>query len=212
MKYSSDLIKRIETELENVPSIRRAAKIVGVHHSTIYKWMGAHIDFYRRVTIAIELGRDTINDVAEGVVIGGLQKGDLNAAKYWLSHNDQRYMSVEKSDQQSIVSRNKINNLKSKEYDKDDLFKQLFEVLFEAEMEHGYEEATARFNYWYHMLWQDDPDLRNVFYSAYEEWGQKKVMKDAMERIVNEDGDELPTDDSLDSQGGLRHQSEDGDV
>lgn len=68
-----------------------ACQKAGVSRSTIYRWMDNEPEFKNMIYEAISEGRETINDMAESVIIKKIRSENLNAAKYYLSHNNDRY-------------------------------------------------------------------------------------------------------------------------
>lgn len=68
-----------------------ACQKAGVPRSTAYRWMSGDPEFKDTVDDAGSEGRETINDMAESVVIKKVREENLHAAKYWLSHNNDRY-------------------------------------------------------------------------------------------------------------------------
>ena len=102
----------------------------------------------------------------------------------------------------------------SKELSEDqDFFEDWYKKMYELEAEFDFETANRTMDFWLRQIWEKYPELRIVFYSTYDSWKKEKLTKESLDRlraVFNEKN--LPTDDSLDSQGGLRHQSKDGDV
>ena len=62
-----------------------------VSRATAYRWINADPEFADAIDKASTEGRDTINDMAESVIIKKVREENLNAAKYYLSHNNERY-------------------------------------------------------------------------------------------------------------------------
>lgn len=50
------------------------------------------MDFFEEVEEALEMGHESINDLAESVVITKMKEGQLSAAKYWLENNKRKYI------------------------------------------------------------------------------------------------------------------------
>src|SRR3989344_5258971 len=104
MRYSASLIKEILAELEKIPIIRQACAKVGIDHSTFYRWLFKHPTFHRRVVMAMSLGRKRTTDAADSVILTGIQNKEHRSATFWLTHNEPRYMSLNKDKQyQSIL-------------------------------------------------------------------------------------------------------------
>lgn len=68
-----------------------ACQKAGIPRSTVYRWIKEDLDFFEAVDEASNEGRTIINDMAESVVIKKIRGENLHAAKYWLSHNNERY-------------------------------------------------------------------------------------------------------------------------
>ena len=68
-----------------------ACQKAGVSRSTVYRWMDNEPEFKNMIYEAISEGRETINDMAESVIIKKIRSEHLGAAKYYLSHNNDRY-------------------------------------------------------------------------------------------------------------------------
>lgn len=66
----------------------------GIPRSTVYRWMKDDPAFLLSVEEASSVGRETINDMAESVVIKKIREESLPAARYWLSHNNNRYRTI----------------------------------------------------------------------------------------------------------------------
>lgn len=78
-------------ELRKNSVIAVACQKAGISRSTVYRWMNDDPGFSDTVEEASAEGRDIINDMAESVVIKKVREENLHAAKYWLSHNNERY-------------------------------------------------------------------------------------------------------------------------
>jgi len=71
-----------------------ACQKAGIPRSTVYRWMNDDPEFMNLIEQAVSEGRETINDMAESVVIKKVREENLNAAKYWLSHNKSQYRAL----------------------------------------------------------------------------------------------------------------------
>lgn len=96
MRYGPEIVEQILEELRKVPNIRYVCNKVGIDHSTFYRWMDDHLKFHQMVELALYLGRQKMNDAAESVIVNGIQNNDYRSAVYWLSHNSERYVGVER--------------------------------------------------------------------------------------------------------------------
>lgn len=239
MKYDESILNIILKELEEFPNIRRAVKKAGIDHSTYYRWRIMHKEFREKTNMSISIGRANGGEILEGVLFNKAQQGDLGSIKYWLSHNNRKYMHPDrllvKEISQSKKSNKKFDMLPTPTEgieEETEFFEMWFEEMYQLEIEFDYEQAGMAMNYWLQLIWKRYPQLQKAFHVSYRAWKENKIETNALrrlrERMQNgETGsfenidkayeeffaeENLPTDDSLDSQGGLRHQSEDGDV
>ncbi len=79
------------SELRKNSVMTVACQKSGIPRPTVYRWLKNDPAFAEAVEEAESEGRDTVNDMAESVVIKKIREEDLGAAKYWLSHNKERY-------------------------------------------------------------------------------------------------------------------------
>ena len=181
MRYGTEITKRICEELQKTPIVRHVCNKVEIDHSTFYRWLSKHYSFYQRVTAAIAMGRDRINDAAEGVVITGIQNNDQKAAAYWLSHNNPRYSSREQAQYLEDVNENYIELLSEPlpEGSSEATFEALFDSYHVMEEIFGVEAARKRMEPFVKLVCHGDSQLEEIFYTAYAEW---KTDKDEYER------------------------------
>ncbi len=92
MRSSQEKSRFIEF-LREMPTIYYAAKKIGISRATIYRWLKDNSDFKQRVNIALEQGRMGTNEIVEMSLISQAKKGNINASKFYLSHNHENYMS-----------------------------------------------------------------------------------------------------------------------
>ena len=78
--------------LGETPLVSLACKKSGLSRATFYRWMKDDKSFRDSVTDLLEIGRKNINDLAESSLIKEIQKGNMNAIRLWLQHNDSRYI------------------------------------------------------------------------------------------------------------------------
>lgn len=78
--------------LSETPLVSLACKKSGLSRATFYRWMKDDKSFRDSVNDILEIGRKNINDLAESSLIKELQKGNMNAIRLWLQHNDPRYI------------------------------------------------------------------------------------------------------------------------
>ncbi len=94
--HTPDDKKRFLEEIEEVPIVSIVARRVGIAKSTIYKWLGEDAEFASAFEKAIEQGRQSITDLAEGQTVALMKKGDFRAIRYWLDNNEKRYYKPRK--------------------------------------------------------------------------------------------------------------------
>lgn len=78
-------------ELEETPLVTRVCQKLGISRATFYRWCAEDADFAREVAVAVNKGRDRMNDFAESKLIENIQANDYRAIAYWLSHNKKLY-------------------------------------------------------------------------------------------------------------------------
>lgn len=168
MKYDQKIVQKISDEIQKIPNVRHVCLKVGIDHSTFYRWMSKHHSFFKEVHGALVIGREKMNDAAESVIMNGVQNGDYKCATYWLSHNSDRYVSVERAPYHQHLEKNMLNLLKASDV------KSVFEVTFKhyslLEDVKGKEEAKKSISPIVEYMCQDDPNLVDIFYATYREW------------------------------------------
>ncbi|MES2930843.1 MAG: hypothetical protein V4665_03620 [Patescibacteria group bacterium] len=90
MRNPEDKKKLLEI-LSETPSILYACRKVGIVRATFYRWCADDEDFHFAVKSAIKYGRQNDVDVIEMRLTKKAKEGDLNAIKFFLEHNDDRY-------------------------------------------------------------------------------------------------------------------------
>jgi hypothetical protein len=93
MTHSDADRERFLETLAVTPFINHACKKVGIDRSTIYEWMDSDPAFKARVQRALGSGRKNLVEIAEVTLVGKIKEGDLNATKFFLTHNSKRYRS-----------------------------------------------------------------------------------------------------------------------
>jgi len=92
MAYNSEKEKEKFIELlEKTPIVTSACEKMGISKSTYYRWRDYDSMFRNKADLALERGREIVNDLAESKVIGLIQESDRWATGYWLSNNCSRY-------------------------------------------------------------------------------------------------------------------------
>lgn len=82
--------------------IQVACRKTGIGRQTYYRWIEGDTSFAKKVELAIQHGRDVGCDMSESVLIGKIVDKDLGAAKFYLQHNDPRYMSPAKNTERTM--------------------------------------------------------------------------------------------------------------
>jgi hypothetical protein len=91
-----ELKQKFLDELCERPIVTIAAKRLGISKATIYRWRNEDPDFASQFKSCLSEGRVTITDLAEGKLIGAIQKGERWAIMGWLDANTKRYRKPRK--------------------------------------------------------------------------------------------------------------------
>lgn len=91
MRGKFERIKFIQT-LEDTPFMSYASKKSGISKATIYRWIKNDWDFRHAVKEALERGRSHLCDIAEMALVEKIKGKDMNAIRFYLQNNDNRYM------------------------------------------------------------------------------------------------------------------------
>jgi predicted DNA-binding transcriptional regulator AlpA len=70
---------RFLRELREIPNVSVVCKRVAIDKSTIYRWLNKDEEFKKEFIKALEVGRDSITDLAEGQLITHIKKGSMRA-------------------------------------------------------------------------------------------------------------------------------------
>ncbi len=73
--------------------VQIACRKTGIARPTYYRWFSTDATFARAAEKALRRGREVGCDMAESVIIGKITEKDIGAAKFYLIHNDPRYMT-----------------------------------------------------------------------------------------------------------------------
>lgn len=92
MKKSRLTAKFLE-ELERVHIISSACEAVGLSRQTVYRWMSLDLKFKEKVDKAIEMGIESVIDLAESKLISNINDRKQKAIEYFLSNHSKRYRS-----------------------------------------------------------------------------------------------------------------------
>lgn len=169
MKYSLDIIDKLVAELEKVPNVRYACNKVGIDHSTFYRWMAIHYEFHKAVTGALIFGRENMNSAAEGVIITGIQNNDFRAASFWLKHNHEKYLDIERVRYFQYLEKNEAKSL-DVGTTRDYKFQRLFKEYLRLEKELGAEKARDEIIPTLSKICNGEVELGKAFFVAFGEW------------------------------------------
>jgi hypothetical protein len=186
MRYGPQIIEQILEELRKVPNIRHVCNKVGIDHSTFYRWMDDHFKFHQMVELALYLGRQKINDAAESVIITGIQNNDFKSAKYFLSHNSERYIGVERIRYFQYLERNLLDFLHKSE-DSDQLEEAFFEHFQMLEDALGKDEARQQIVYLASAYCRGDSDKVANLRSKYSLWQQEREKRKKKEKLEDDE-------------------------
>jgi hypothetical protein len=183
MRYGPDIIKIIVSSLEEVPNIRHVIKKVGIHHSTYYKWFVMYPEFREKVTIALFKGRSSMSDMAEGNIFRGIKEGDKASSRFYLSHNNPRYMTYDKHIHYGRMMKDDLEKSKPGTYPDGELFDEMFPKFLLLEELHGADKAKTYMDALLNVSMGDNDELIDIFYACYEEW--KNKTKKEIEDLEN---------------------------
>jgi hypothetical protein len=91
-----ELKQKFLDELCERPIVTIAAKRLGISKATVYRWRNEDPDFASQFKRCLAEGRGTITDLAEGKLIGAIQKSERWAVMGWLEANTKRYRKPRK--------------------------------------------------------------------------------------------------------------------
>jgi hypothetical protein len=84
-------------ELRNTPVVSAVCKQIGISRNTIYQWIKDDPEFKKKYEESMIQGTENVNDLAVSQTINKVKQGDTGMIKYWLSHNDDRFMKKPKN-------------------------------------------------------------------------------------------------------------------
>lgn len=96
MRTKKDKYRFIQI-LKDIPIISVACKKAGIDKATIYRWRAKDSAFNQSVEEALEVGRESGNDIAESKLLKLVNEGAPWAVKYWLEANSKRYYKPRKA-------------------------------------------------------------------------------------------------------------------
>ncbi len=194
MKYSPDLTDKIIKMLEEVPNIRHVCKKFGLNRSTYYEWVIQHPDFRKRALAALCLGREDICDLSEGNIVRGIMEGNKADSKWFLSHNNPRYMNKTHAESYNQYMYGEFRFAMDENIDADyfpNLFKfyKLIKSVGDEIMEKVFDSTLNSFF--------ENKELIEIFYSCFERWNnieddkekKEEIIQDLLEKFLNKHKD-----------------------
>jgi len=190
MIYGPDITKRIVALLAENANVRYVCSKVGIDHSTFYKWKMHYPEFDRQVMYALHLGRSNLGDVAEAVVVNKMQDGDMNAAKFYLTHNNTRYMTKQKENQYRHLLQTEARTIdRAEESENITKFIEFFEPYIILEETIGPEEAKRRMEPIVRISFGEEA-IVSLFFDSYEEWKKQQntdvELREQLDGFLNE--------------------------
>ena len=173
MRYGPKIVEQILDELRKVPNIRYVCNKVGIDHSTFYRWMDTHFKFHQWVELALYVGRQKMNDAAESVIVTGIQNNDFRSAAYWLSHNDERYIGVERVRFFQYLEKNRLEFLHRREQD-DPMIEAMFSHFLMLEQTLEPDIARQEMTILASAFCHQDSGLIKAFREEYLHWKEKR--------------------------------------
>lgn len=83
-KYTPGIIGKLEVAFNNGYNIVEACQYAGIHPDTYYEWLKNQDGFSDKM----DLAKAMPNRKAKEILVGAMNSGDTNAAKYWLDRRD----------------------------------------------------------------------------------------------------------------------------
>ena len=84
--------KQFINQIKEVPIVSSVCNKIGISRQTYYRWRDEDKDFKQIVDKALNIGRESINDLAESSLVNNIKQNNLNATKFWLSNNHKNYI------------------------------------------------------------------------------------------------------------------------
>ncbi len=91
MRKSKKLLKQIIAELEKMPNKSIACQRLGLSRQTFYRWLKDDFEFAEAVEDAIQVGTESVCDLAESKVVEKIKQGDFRAVRYYLDNKHKDY-------------------------------------------------------------------------------------------------------------------------
>ena len=88
---TNDDKKRFIEELQKTPVVQVACQRTSIGRTTYYRLRKEDKEFAQLADIALQEGRAVVNDLGEAQTISLMKDRDMNAIRFWLTHNEPRY-------------------------------------------------------------------------------------------------------------------------
>jgi hypothetical protein len=102
-KRQKSLKSKFLEVLEESPNISSALSRIGINRSTLSRWRADDPSFSTSVEYALELGREKTGDIVEMSLLGKAREGDVQAQKFYLTHNHEHYRPPKYEPEQESV-------------------------------------------------------------------------------------------------------------
>jgi len=83
--------QRFIDELRKTPVIQVVCQKLSIGRTTYYRLRKEDNEFAKQADLAIEEGRLVVNDLGEAQTIALMKDKDMQAIRFWMTHNDPRY-------------------------------------------------------------------------------------------------------------------------
>ena len=77
--------------LKKNPIVEIACKKVGISRATFYRWQQKDVKFRSQIKEALEISRESVNDLAESKLIEQINGSSFKAIQFWLINNHKKY-------------------------------------------------------------------------------------------------------------------------
>ncbi len=86
------LAKKFIEELKLVPIVSAACEKVGIARNSVYRWRKEDPEFKKQMDEALDMGAESVSDLAESKLINNIKTGSMRAIEYWLNNNKKKYV------------------------------------------------------------------------------------------------------------------------
>jgi hypothetical protein len=94
--------KQFLEKLSHTPIVSAVCNEVGISRQSISRWLKSDPEFKKQYEESMIQGTENVNDLAVSQTINKVKQGDTGMIKYWLSHNDDRFMKKPKNNMLDI--------------------------------------------------------------------------------------------------------------